>query len=221
MALLKRIPAWSFSRWITYTKCPAQAKFKFIDKLKEPDSPAFAKGNAVHKDAELYLKGEKRALPPSLRSLEAEFKALKKLKPMCEVQWGFDSNWAPTGWFDADAWVRVMADAVCSPEKGVLKIIDFKTGKKYHYHINQLSLYALAAFNKFLDIHKVSAELWYMDTGEIDTIEFHRSEEKSLTVRWKKDTAKMMKDAKFTPTPSADACKYCHFKKASGGPCKY
>lgn len=217
----KSLPAWSFSRWFVYTSCPAKAKFKFIDKLKEPEGPALAKGNAVHKDAEEYLTGVKRTLPASLKSLEKEFKELKKMKPKCEIQWAFDANWGPTGWFDADAYVRAMADAVGSPAPGVLRMIDFKTGREYPYHVDQLSLYALSVFKKFLDINQVSAELWYIDTGKVVTMEFSRAEEKDLEKHWKKETAKMMKDVTFEPKPSLDSCKFCHFKKANNGPCKY
>jgi RecB family exonuclease len=62
----KKITSWSFTRYNTYSQCPAKAKFKFIDKLKEPDSPQMQRGTDIHKLAENYVKGEIVRLPKEL-----------------------------------------------------------------------------------------------------------------------------------------------------------
>ncbi len=51
---IQKITAWSFSRYGDYQKCPLMAKFKAIDKIKEPSNKYLKRGTAIHKEAELY-----------------------------------------------------------------------------------------------------------------------------------------------------------------------
>ena len=43
------INQWSYSRLSCFEKCPKQAEFKFVKKLKEPGSPAMDRGKHIHK----------------------------------------------------------------------------------------------------------------------------------------------------------------------------
>ena len=43
------IPQWSYSRLTCFEKCPKQAEFKFVKKIKEPGSAAMDRGKEVHK----------------------------------------------------------------------------------------------------------------------------------------------------------------------------
>lgn len=54
---IKKLTSWSFSRWSVYDQCPAKAKYKFIDKLKEPDALPLQRGSIIHKQAECFIKG--------------------------------------------------------------------------------------------------------------------------------------------------------------------
>ena len=60
------VTAWSISRLNTYTQCPFKFKLTAIDRIKEPQSPAMARGAAIHKEAENYLKGTDIAVPQNL-----------------------------------------------------------------------------------------------------------------------------------------------------------
>ena len=42
------IPQWSYSRLGCYERCPKQAEFKFIKKIKEPQHPAMERGKNIH-----------------------------------------------------------------------------------------------------------------------------------------------------------------------------
>ena len=67
------IKAWSFSRLSDYQKCPAMAKFKYLDKIVNPDdqkSEALHRGARIHELAEGYLKGTIARLPKELKSLK-------------------------------------------------------------------------------------------------------------------------------------------------------
>ena len=60
------ITSWSFSRYSVYILCALKAKFAFVDKIKEPGNDAMARGDAIHKQAEAYLKGTLARLPVEL-----------------------------------------------------------------------------------------------------------------------------------------------------------
>lgn len=221
MGGVQQITAWSYSRWQTYQDCPQKAKFKFIDKLPEPGSSAMERGSAIHKLAEDFTAGKVRArgVPPELVKFKEEFKELKRLKPLCEEQWAFTSNWQTTGWFDKDAWLRVKMDAYYL-ENFKMGLIDHKTGKVKEDHITQLGLYALAGFKKFPEIETAVASLWYLDHGTMTSREYTREQMAALQKEWERMSKPMLNDTKFLPKPG-NSCRWCHFSKSKQGPCRY
>jgi PD-(D/E)XK nuclease superfamily len=132
---LVTISAWSHSRFNTYGQCPAKAGFLYIQKLKEPDSPAGQKGTRVHALAAVVASGElpamnkdnavfygelkelhkslqkSKKLPKELETFREEFLDLRKRTGIItEAEWCFTAAWEPTGWFDRDAWLRIKVD---------------------------------------------------------------------------------------------------------------
>ena len=172
------LTSWSISRYHTWKTCPASAKYKFIDKIPEPASPAMERGSDIHKLAEEYLKGKKRILPKELKLFRDLFKELRgycsKLTQVTHIEasWAFRNDWSQTVFNDwANCWLRVKLDfAVFLPEGNVLNVIDWKTGKFREYniqdYIEQLELYALSAMKFNPSIEKVVPKLVYLDTGD-------------------------------------------------------
>lgn len=223
----QKITAWSFSRYNDYEKCPYYAKLKFIDKLREPDNPAQKKGSDIHKAAELYVKGQTKTLDPALKNFKAEFNKLVRLKAQAEGQWAFNPKWEPVDWFAKDAWCRIKIDACCVSD-GKLFVIDYKTGKIYPNHAEQLELYAIGGFLQ--NTHKgapdvLEAQDWYLDLPEDDPQsiggeEFDRADVKDLQKKWASKTKAMLTDTRFLHKPGPH-CNRCHFRKGNNGPCKY
>ncbi len=131
-AALKRITAWSYSRFRDYKKCPQLAKFKFIDKLPEPEGPALVRGKAVHDTLQAYVEGRVTTLPQELLRHKMELKQLRKKYKKgnihCEQQWAFDVNWKRVDWFSPECWLRVKMDLAEDSGK-IVQGIDYKTGK--------------------------------------------------------------------------------------------
>jgi hypothetical protein len=220
------ITAWSFSRWTTYESCPLKAKFLYVDKLKEPDSSAQARGTAIHKLAEDYTTGKIKTLPGELKAFATEFKKLRGLKPQVELQWAFTSSWSPTGWFDKNAWCRIKLDVLVM-KHGQYVLVDHKTGRQYPEHIEQLELYALGGFCSISEAQEIEAQDWYLDVEKLtkgqDRIlgeDFKRDQLTELKDLWASRTRAMLLDLRFDPKPS-DKCRFCHFRKVNGGPCQY
>lgn len=220
MAFPKMITSWSYSRFSVYDKCPAKAKYKFIDKLPDPGSAAMERGNVIHKLAEQYTKGEIKKLPPELKLFKDEFAELKKSKPIVEESWAFTKNWIKTVWNDwANCALRIKVDAACV-DGDELHIIDHKTGKKRDNYDEQLSLYAAPAPIIFPKIKKIFTHLWFLDSGETVTNIYPASEMDIMRKEWDKKVQPMLNDTRFAPKPSHE-CRWCPFSKSKGGPCKF
>lgn len=227
-----RITAWSYSRYKEYMTCPLRAKLKFIDKLQEPPSPAMARGDAIHKIAEKYVKTGGR-FPSELKPLEKEFKEIRKAKASAEGELAFTRDWEPCGWFDMQrCWVRIKIDALLVPvekkmEEEPVRVIDYKTGKiREGEYDEQLELYGLTGLLVAPKARTSTGELWFIDHAQVIPLEeaFKREQEAKLKKHWEIKTAKMLADDKFLPTPG-DGCRWCPFGKNKpaplGGRCPY
>src|SRR5262245_51001335 len=130
---MSAITAWSYSRLSLWEQCPLAFKLKHIDKVKEEQSPAMARGDKIHKSAASYITGQS-ALSPELGKFNVLLTELQRMPPdvkVVEQQWGFTKNWRATGWFGSDTWLRVILDAAVVYPDGTADVIDHKTGKQY------------------------------------------------------------------------------------------
>lgn len=229
-----KISAWSYSRYSTYKQCPAKAKYLYIDKLKEPPSPALENGAAVHNLAEDYIKGKIPKFPAELKKFEADFRShrkqyAKKISGMIvEDQWAFTDTWDETTWNNwALCWLRVKIDCAHHIDDTTLKVRDWKTGKlraeQNDDYMEQLSLYALTALLLHPHIQRVQVELVYLDSGIVFPevpLFYTREDTPRLKKEWTKRVTPMLKDLSFAPRAN-DKCKWCAFSKDKGGPCKF
>jgi|ERR1019366_301669 RecB family exonuclease len=220
--LPKRIEAWSFSRWRDYEQCPAKAKFKHIDKIKEPGNAAMDRGSAIHKLAEDFAGGKLKSMPLELAKFKVKFTALKKLTPQCEQEWAFNREWGRVGWFDQDCWCRIKVD-VTHAKNAEATIIDHKTGRYKPgdpSYREQLELYALGGFLIHRKAAKIICKLWFIDSGDEEILIFERKDLEKLKAKWEDRTKAMLTDTRFAPTPGR-YCTYCFHRKANGGQCKF
>ena len=219
------IKTWSYSRYGTYTQCPLKAKLKFIDKLSEPGSDAMDRGTAIHLLAETFVTAPGRVpkLAAELAFFGDEFRLARRTPHFVEQEWGFTREWKPCTWDDPDVWLKAKADLGFEPYKDhpdLLRLVDHKTGKRRDEHSNQLSLYALCAFLLFDKINVVETEVWYLDQGKpVLKSLYNRSEVPMLKALWEQNVKSMFNDTFFAPRPSY-LCRWCHFRKDNGGPCR-
>ncbi len=218
--------AWSFSRLNDYRKCPKQAFYKHIKKLKERESDALIRGSAIHEMCQVFSqKTAKTKCPKELETFEAEFRVLQKHRSTlaCEQQVAFNKKWEKVDWFDKDAWCRQIVDAWYLPTPQRLVVIDYKTGKLNDDHLEQLTLYALSGLLLFPAIEEVEVQLWYLDQGVQRPDEpkvYTRKDVPALKKLWESNVASLLKDRSFKERPGK-ACTWCSFSKGKGGPCKY
>jgi hypothetical protein len=222
--IVPHIDAWSYSRWQDYLKCPAFAKYKHFDKIREPGNKAMDRGTAIHKLAEKFARAKANVkLPVELECFEEEFREVQKTKlVLCEQEWAFTNKWDSTDWFSDAAWCRVKVDLVYTQGK-ILKLRDHKTGKINPAHDGQLSLYALAGLLKYPELDGVEVQNWYLDHGIImpEKIKIYtHADVPALKKEWAAKVKPLLSDRRFSPKPSS-ACVYCFFSKGKNGPCIY
>jgi len=227
----KPLTAWSYSRLSTYEKCALQAKFKFIDKLPEPESPALERGSAVHETIAQYVRGDLpeenpfgTAAIPGWTYFGRLLNDLRSLEPLVEQQWGFDEKWKPADWFGRNTWFRSVLDVSIVYDDNTADVVDFKTGKPYPPDTaKQAELYAISVVRRYPQVSHVTVRFWYLDIeqkGAEAVYRFHKEQLGEMMTRWEKKALKMLSDTVMAPKPGQH-CKWCSFAKSAGGPCKY
>jgi hypothetical protein len=240
----KVFTAWSYSRYRDFKKCPLFAKLKHLDKVPEPDSPAMARGTAIHKLAEDYLLGKLKKVPGDLRPLAGHFQAARKWPGLlCEEQWCFDKNWSPVyvpskpfNLFNASewaafrsVWLRVKMDLhvrVQATEGSALIVVDHKTGKFREYeqasYAEQQEIYGMGGLLKYPDVDVVAPRMWYIDEGiqHGEDVLYPRADLPRLRKLWEQRVRPMFTETRFRPRQN-DKCKWCPYGKEASGHCPF
>lgn len=238
---MKKFTSWSFSRYTEYRQCPLKAKLNHLDKIREPPNDAMARGQLLHDQIRDFIKGVLVKLTPELKLVKTELTRLKKLFKKfpelahIEEDWAFTASWSRTTWNDwANCVLRVKLDAAEQSDGDILILTDWKTGKfredEKEIYLEQLELYALAAFMRFPHVMEVWPRLYYTDLNFVypppdQPIIFTRSQVPTLKKTWVARTKPMLNDTTFAPRPN-DKCRWCFYGqsgKSKGGPglCKF
>lgn len=165
----------------------------------------------------------------------------KKGKVKVEFMLNFDRNWnpLPVGRWSPDIWLIVKLD-VLEMNGGVWNVIDWKTGgvekkgpkagqvKPSEKYVDQLLSYSTGVLLGYPAVEGTTAQLAFVDAGKdhepfVERIEANlvRKDLPKIKKTWEKRTKAMFRDEIFAPRPSGDACMFCPFKKAKGGPCPH
>lgn len=218
-----KITAWSYSRLRDYKQCPQKAKFKYIDKLPEPGSPAMERGNEVHKMLEDYVQGKIAKLHADFtrhkKRLDGWRKAFIKGNIHIEQQWAFDKDWNGVDWFAPTAWCRVKMD-LCEDKGKAIYGVDHKTGKFRPGEYNdQMQQYCAAMLLRFPEADEAHIELMFHDVEGSAKTFLKRAYLQQTLDKLNLMVTPMLNDTRFAPLPSK-LCGWCAFSKKKGGPCK-
>lgn len=217
--MANKIAAWSYSRWTDYEKCPLLAKFKHVDRIKEPENDAMKNGQVAHTSLAEFL-GGKIELPEVGQKFTNLLHQLRELEPLHDEEWGFTNQWIPTGWFARNAWFRSKLDVAVVYDDNSADVVDFKTGKESPTHAQQAELYAISIFVRYAQVSHVTARFWYLDFGTESVFRFARADVEGLIKKWEKRVQPMLNDEIFAPRPGTH-CKWCFYAKSNNGNCKF
>lgn len=187
---------------------------RILRKFKQEDTVATLYGKQAHEAFELYIK-EGGALDPRFAQFEKFVAPLRALpgEKLCEYEMGLTAGLAPCAFDAKDVWIRGIADLiVLNREKGVARVVDYKTGKSSRYaDTAQLELMAAMTMIHFPEIDRVKAALLFVVAGDIVKAEYERKDLSEILSRWVAKTdaieRSVMLDV-WNAQPSG-LCKFC------------
>jgi len=154
----------SYSAIKMYENCPKRYNMQRVTKeITDTPGEASLYGERVHKQLEERLKGV-QPLPAESVKYEALVEAFAALpgELLVEQEFTLNANLEPTGWWDADAWLRSKLDILVLNNADAL-VADWKTGK-HRPDFFQLELFALQTFKHHPHIQRVkSSFVWLKD----------------------------------------------------------
>ena len=211
--------AFSYSAVKLYEQCPSRYKFNRIDRLPEPSGPAAERGTSIHSEIENILNGSLMLLSEPVMHLADKLEGWIRLKAASELKFAVDHGWDPVDYTAPAAMLRGIIDLYI--EQGdEATVLDFKTGKDRDYS-DQVTVYAAVILAVKPHIKKVNLVIEFLDLKKTTTYNpLTRDQLEDLKTLISGRIETIRKDAIFAPNPSG-LCKFCHYRKSNGGPCKW
>jgi len=208
---------WSYSSISTYESCPAKWKYSYVDQLPYKASAAMERGSRLHLDCEKFLKTSSHVLPWELSKMGPRLMDLKMKGAVSEETWCLDDKWKPDM---VNPWVKAIVDVHWLEGNTVLHVRDFKSGREYPDHRDQLELYALIGLCRFPDVKRAEYGAIYLDTGHVSNegavIRGDMMDKKVQS--WHDRAIRIFADNDYLPNPGG-ACRWCDYAASKGGPC--
>jgi hypothetical protein len=223
--------AWSISAVRNHDTCPLKFRFQRIDRLPEPQdgSGPLARGTAIHEmlaHAIQHGYWPDEEIPETLKLWDDYIDSLRVQNGMPEKQIAFRKDWTQCEWYAQDVWARFVFDVVVEPTPDndwTVKVVDWKSGKKYDTHSMDARLYALAALKMYPDAKRASVSFHYVDrppTGDSVGYACERGVMPDLEAYSETFNHDFLNDTLY-PARTGFHCRWCHFRKSNNGPCAF
>ena len=165
----------SYSAIKLYEQCPYRYFRQRITKdVIDVGGDASKYGERIHKFLEDRLKGTD--LPQEIENYEPLCKSVERLAKggelLVECELVLTENLTPTGWWDADAWLRSKLDVLVIRGDTAV-VMDWKTGKR-NPDTFQMELFAAQVFKHFPEVQHVTTTLVWLKTMQMDTDKYER-----------------------------------------------
>lgn len=209
--------AWSYSSLKKFKTCPKQyAEVKVFKNFKEPPfTEATLYGTNFHEAAESYVK-EAKPLPEAFNYVRPHLDTLRSIPgdKLCEHKMGLTKALEPCAFDASDVWCRGVADLlIVNREKGVARVVDYKTGKSAKYaDTAQLELMALMVFKHFPEVRRVKGGLLFVVANDFKRAEYDITQERNYWRQWMQDVHRLehaIKTNVWNPNPSGLCKKHC------------
>ncbi len=122
-----------------------------------------------------------------------------------------------------DHWLICVIDLSHIESERWATVIDYKSGKRYDSHQEQLELYNLAVLASNPDVERAEGKCYYLDEppgGWGKPVFTTREQFEDVKKRWVDRVAMMDADTECAPRPG-HYCRWCDYRKSNGGPCQY
>lgn len=179
------------------------------------------RGTRLHKLCEDYMADPNKVspVPYDVKRIGLKLHQFRNLGAIPEVVWLVDENWEPVQ-DQEKARVKAIVDVHYVQEK-VLHCYDYKSGRQYPSHYDQLDLYSILGLLQYPDTTRVESGAIYIDSGITgSTGSMLREMLPSAIKRWDGDIVRMERDTRFDPNPGPH-CGRCSYARYNGGPCGF
>ncbi len=208
---------WSYSSLKQFRTCAKQYyEIRVAKNFKQDDNTeATLYGKKFHTAAEEYIRdGKDLALEFSF--VKSHLDTLRNIPgtKYCEYKMGLTEKLEPCDFFDPQVWCRGVADLlIVNEEKGVARVVDYKTGKSAKYaDVAQLELMALMVFKHFPRVRKVKGGLLFVIANDFKKEDYAADQQHINWRGWMQDV-KRLETAHATgvwnPTKSGLCKKHC------------
>lgn len=165
----------SYSSIKQYENCPYRYfRQRIVKDIVDEGGEASKYGERVHSFLENRLKGTD--LPSEVASYEPLCKSIEAIAEggtlLVEQELTLNDELKPTGWWDADAWLRSKLDVLVLRGNHAY-VMDWKTGKR-KADFFQMQLFAVQVLKHYPDIQHVHTSLVWLKNMEMDTEVYSR-----------------------------------------------
>lgn len=210
-----QVIAWSPSRVNSFTRCPRmfheESNLKTVPFIQsEPQ----LYGDRVHKMLDKRIKREAE-LPVEEKHLEPLVVALEQApgRLFAEQKMTLNTSLQPTGWFDHDAYCRIVIDVMkINGTHGFMG--DWKTGKP-KFDSYQLKLNAALGFVFYPSLEQITTAYIWLRTKSMDPAVYNRADLPAMWQELLKEPTRMQDYSRrdYWPATPGDHCGWCGVNK--------
>ena len=209
--------AHSYSSIKMFENCPKNYFHQRIEKsVRDPGNAVTAYGERIHKSLELRISDnetldrESSRYEPLIASIEKL--ALGADALTVEEEMTLNDKLEPTGWWDADAWLRSKIDVLVR-DGSKAYMFDWKTGKRKP-DFDQLEMFAVQVFKHYPQVEQIKTTFVWLKEMKLDSETFTRDQEAGI---WQKILAKVARiegalEHDNWPARPSGLCNWCPCK---------
>jgi len=204
----------SYSSIKMFENCPLRYYEQRVKKsVVDPGGEASKHGERIHKFLEDRLRLNE-TLPDEMVEIEPWVQSVERLadgnKLFIEHELTINKSMIPTGWWDADAWLRSKLDVLIVRDDGNALVMDWKTGKRRTDPF-QLQLFAAQVFTHFPEVNDVKTTLVWIKEKALDSNVYNRSKHAAL---WEDTLSRIARIEQADthnvwPAKPSGLCRYC------------
>lgn len=183
--------AHSYSSIKMFENCPKNYFHQRIEKsVRDPGNAVTAYGERIHKSLELRI-SDNEALDRESSRYEPLIASIEKLALgadalTVEEEMTLNDKLEPTGWWDADAWLRSKIDVLVR-DGAKAYMFDWKTGKRKP-DFDQLEMFAVQVFKHYPQVEQIKTTFVWLKEMKLDSETFTRAQEPAI---WEKILTKI------------------------------
>ena len=173
--------AHSYSSIKLYENCPYRYyRQRIVKDVVDEGGEASKHGERIHAFLEARLKGSD--LPQEVAAYEPLCQAAERMASGGELhvekELVLNDDLSPTGWWDADAWLRSKLDVLVIKGHDAV-VMDWKTGKR-NPDFFQMQIFAVQVFKHYPDVLRVKTCLTWLKDMSMDVESYNRLDANGL-----------------------------------------